>query len=197
MRVSNTYATDTILFKDVIPDYQTFISSEQAVETIPNINIFDNGTVVETAPALQTIYRLIKRRYMNCQIAFSTEDDFLNAFWEKLEINVPNYYDRYFRYQTFLKMTDKELLNVGEVIENYVEHTDEAVEAPLDEPLENITNQTASRQYADKAARLRQRIQSAQYALINDFLSYFKPLFMKIFPQTVYVDCSSEDDEEQ
>ena len=183
-----TMANDSILYKNAVGSYNEFIATEQATETLENIIVYDAETrePIQYSEYMPNIYRLLLRAYRNSEIAYSNISDFLDGLWMLIEMHVPNFMERYNRYQQLLKMTDKELLNSGEYIGNFIENTNEQYENPLDEPLKNITNQNSSRNYGDYAGRIRSQIYNARMTLITDFTQQFKDLFLRLNSKSYY-----------
>lgn len=178
-------AINTLYFKDVCKDYDTFVSSEVAQETISNFPKMyvttDEGFRVEVdlVTTLTDCYRLLYRRYKNWEIAYINPSDFYDILWELIEMHLPNYVERYNHYTRLLQLTDSDLLSNDITINNFVEHTDSEVEDPLNTVIPSVTNQDSSKSFAGKAQRLRQIINTTQYNLKNDFLNKFKFLFLR------------------
>lgn len=178
--VETSCSLDTIKFKTVIPDYPTFINSQVAIDTIQNFTVWGkNGEIIPIETWGNNIFRLLFRRYKNWEINYDNVDDFLDALWERLEIQIPNYYMRKIRYEQLLSLTDNELLSTGRYISNFVDHSDETVEDPLNSILKNLTSQNSSQNFGDFSGRIRQQIYNAQMNLINDFLKFFNNLFVR------------------
>lgn len=178
----NENAIDSILFKNAIGNYEDFMSTPIAVETLPYIHCYDVETRKEITSSeyMPNIYRLLLREFRNSQINFSTIDDFLDMLWSLLENHVPNFIERYNQYQRLLKLTDDDLLSLGTSIINVVENTNDQPDEPLKVPLKNVTNQQSSRTYSDKPSKIRGQIYSSQMTIINDFLDKFRWLFIRI-----------------
>ena len=176
--------SDTLYFKDVVGTFEEFIATPVAVETIPNVKIYNNSIIVEKEVWQKEVYRVLMRRYKNWQISCYMTDDFLDMLWERIEIHTPNYFERKNRYDQFLRMTDTELLTQNKIISNLVEHTDDRVDNPLDEELKNVSSQTATKSFGDYANRLRSQIYNAQATLLEDYLKKFKSLFIMLTTKT-------------
>lgn len=178
----NENAIDSILFKNAIGNYEDFMSTPIAVETLPYIHCYDVETrnEITSYEYMPNIYRLLLREFRNSQINFSTIDDFLDMLWSLLENHVPNFIERYNQYQRLLKLTDDDLLSLGTSIINVVENTNDQPDEPLKVPLKNVTNQQSSRTYSDKPSKIRGQIYSSQMTIINDFLDKFRWLFIRI-----------------
>lgn len=178
-------ANNTLLYKNVVGSYTDFINSKIAEETITYTIVY-KGThtdnVADTVPVAEwtaEIYRILLRHFRNYEIAFDNIDDFLDNLWERIEVHAPNYFQRKYQYNRLLSMSDKELLDNGEQISNFVEHTDDIVTEVYDK-LKNLTNQNQSKSYAAYAQRLRNQIYNSQMDLIRDFCRKFEGLFLLI-----------------
>jgi len=178
----------TLEYKYAVGSYEEFMNSEIAKETLPHIKAYDLETreVLNPSDYMPNIYRILMREYRNSEIAFEVVDDFLDKLWSTIENHVPNFIERYNRYQQYLKLTDEDLLNMGTTIMNVIRNTNDVNEEPLKEPLKNITDQTSSRRYADKASKIRGQIFNSQMTIQYDFLYHFKNLFMKLGTQPQY-----------
>lgn len=175
----------TLLYKSAVGNFDNFISTPQAEDTKNNLTIYTRENKVSIPVDFQVwskeVYRILLRRYRNWEIAYINVDDFLDSLWERIEIHTPNFYIRKAFYENLLTLSDKELLSQGQSIHNFVEHTDDVVDDPLDNVLKNITNQSADKAFSDYPSRLRSLISSAQYTLIEDYCKKFKSLFLKIY----------------
>lgn len=182
-------ANDTVLFKTICPDYNAFSTSIAAQETVSAMKVYKridgNVALMETSEWLPDIYRVVFRRYKNWEIAFENEGDFLDSFWEKLEIHAPNYLERKYRYEMYLTLSDEELFRQAESVSNFIEHSNETV-PDVFKPLQQITNQNNAALKGDKVSRLRDQIRSLQVAVLNDFLSHFKDLFLSLNTSSDY-----------
>lgn len=183
------YAQDSILYKNAVGDYDNFMSTPVAVETLPYIKCYDIDTrnVLESSEYMPNIYRLLLREYRNSQINFTTIDDFLDMLWSVLENHVPNFIERYNQYQRILSMTEDDLLSLGTSIVNVVDNTNEKPTEPLKNPLPNVTNQQSSRTYSDKPSKIRSQIYISQMTIVQDFLSNFRWLFIRLNVSGQYV----------
>lgn len=183
------HAPDSILYKNAVGDYDSFMSTPVAVETLPYIKCYDIDTrnVLESSDYMPNIYRLLLREYRNSQINFTNIDDFLDMLWSVLENHVPNFIERYNQYQRILSMTDDDLLSLGTSITNIVENTNEKPTEPLKNPLPNVTNQQSSRTYSDKPSKIRSQIYISQMTIVQDFLSNFRWLFIRLNVSGQYV----------
>lgn len=177
-------ANDTILFKDAVGEYSDFISSPQAQDVSQFCKVFEHDGLLSTVVNFDTwsaeVYRLLLRRYRNWEIAYFNVDDFLDTLWERIEIHTPNFYIRRSFYNKMLNLSDSDLLSQGYNIQNFIEHTDDVVDDPLNTLLSTITNQSSSKAFSDYLSRLRQAISSHQYSLIDDYCRKFRSLFLMI-----------------
>ncbi len=183
-------ANNTLYFKNVIGTYDEFLATQQAQDALLNIIVYQrtNGEakVADVNFWGRDVYRILLRRFRNWEIAYDNIDDFLDALWETIEIYVPNYMARKQYYSQLLAMSDKELLSLGDSINNITEWNNDVVDNPLDQPLKNITSQNSSRTYADPSNRIRYQIHTAQFTLEKDFLDKFRFLFVRMFTLVNY-----------
>lgn len=186
----NKMSDDSILYKKAVGLYSDFISSEIGKETIENMTVYrikdGSPEPVEVDEWCPFIYRILMRRYRNWQIFFENIDEFLDCLWEKLEILVPNFFLRYDRYQSFLKLTDEQLLDNGYSIQSFVDHTDDEVDNPLKDVIKTVTTQSASRTWSGTPDRLRYSIYNSNLKLVDEFLNQFKKLFIRLGATTEY-----------
>lgn len=183
------HAQDSILYKNAVGSYDNFMTTSVAIETLPYIKCYDidSREVLESSEYMPNIYRLLLREYRNSQINFTTIDDFLDMLWSVLENHVPNFIERYNQYQRILSMSDDDLLSLGTSIINVVENTNEKPIEPLKNPLPNVTNQQSSRTYSDKPSKIRSQIYASQMTIVQDFLSQFRWLFIRLNVSGQYV----------
>lgn len=174
-------ANDTLLFKDVIGNYDEFIHSTIAIETLDHIEVCtinkDGNVKVPLDEWCKEVYRILLRHFRNYEIAFDNRDDFLDLFWETIEVHTPNFYQRKGLYTRLLQMDDNELLDNGLQLSNLIEHNDDIV-ADVFAPLKNITSQTQIKNISAYSTKLRSHINTLQYNLINDFCKKFNYLFI-------------------
>lgn len=185
-------ANDTLLFKDVVGDYITFINLKQSQESSSKINIYvmkEDRSIWKGSMAqseyCQEVYRVLLRRFRNSEIAYDNVDDFLDRLWETIEIYAPNYFIRKSTYEVYLSLSDKDLIDNGMSISNFVEHTDDAVD-DVWEPIKTLTNQNQSKDVSGIAGRLRQHIASARHTVLKDFLKQFNKLFLSVNTHSNY-----------
>lgn len=179
-------ANNTLLYKDAVGKYEDFIATPIAVESIASTIVYsgtrdsqDKPEVVPNEVWTKEVYRILLRHYRNYEIAYDNVDDFLDMLWERLEVHAPNYYQRKYQYGRLLQMSDKELLDNGEQISNYIEHTDDPVDNVFDK-LKNLTNQNQSKAFGAFAQKVRNQIYNSQMDLIRDFCRKFEGLFILI-----------------
>lgn len=185
-------ANNTLLYKDAVGKYDDFISSTIAVETIPHTLVYNGTRDVDENPErvpsdvwTKEVYRILLRHFRNWEIAFDNIDDFLDMLWERIEVHAPNFYQRRYQYNRLLQMSDDELLDNGERISNYIEHTDDPVNKVFDK-LKNISNQSQDKSYGAYAQKLRSQIYNSQMDLIRDFCKKFNGLFLLIGTSSSY-----------
>lgn len=185
----NEHAQDSILFKNAVGSYDDFMGTPVAVQTLQYMKCYDSATreVLESSKYMPNVYRLLLREFRNREICFTTIDDFLDMLWSVIENHTPNFMERYYRYQQLLTLTDDDLLSLGTSITNVVENTNDQPDDPLKTPLKNVTNQQSSRTYSDKPSKIRGQIYGAQMAIIDDYLSHFDWLFVKLGASSQYI----------
>lgn len=172
-------ADNTLLFKEVIGNYDEFVSSQIAIETIPHIKVYLNGTSnpADVSNWLPEVYRILLRHYRNWEIYFDNADDFLDLLWERIEVHAPNYFVKYFYYDKLLSLSNDELLDEGISVHNFVQHTNDVV-AEIWKPLEQITNQDAYKNIGAISTKIKGQIYAAKMDLIKSFVDKFKDLFI-------------------
>ena len=185
----NEHAQDSILFKNAVGSYDDFMSTPVAVQTLQYMKCYDSTTreALESSAYMPNVYRLLLREFRNREICFTTIDDFLDMLWSVIENHTPNFMERYGRYQQLLSLSDDDLLSLGTSITNVVENTNDQPDDPLKAPLKNVTNQQSSRTYSDKPSKIRGQIYGAQMAIIDDYLSHFDWLFVKLGSSSQYI----------
>lgn len=179
-------ANDTLLFKDVVGGFQDFTSTQQFIACAQAIKVHvmdEDGTIKTTTMAnndyAMEVYGVLIRHFRNYEIAYDSPDDFLDRLWERIEIYAPNYFIRKSVYDRYMSLTDKELIDNGVSISNFVEHTDDEVD-DVWKPIKHLTNQSQNKDVSGIAARLRQHINTAKMTVLKDFLKQFDNLFISL-----------------
>ena len=179
-------ANDTLLFKTVCPDLETFSSSEPAIDVIDNIKVYDGeGALITNQVWLKEVYRLLYRHYRNSEIAYTNESDFLYRLWEIIEMEAPNYMLRKARYQKLMSLTTKEIMSLGINISNFIENTNDRAEDVF-EPLEKINSQNSELHSGATVARLKSQLNVLQARLIQEFVTKFRTLFIRLTNSSSY-----------
>lgn len=177
---------DTLLFNQVCPDYDAFISYPEATETIDHMQVYDGeGNLVNMQIWSKELFRLINRHYRHYEIAYNNPSDFLNRMWEIIEMEFPNYMIKKSRYDKLMSMNSKEIMKLGVRITNFIENTNDRADDVF-EPLDNITSQNSELQTGDYVARLKGQLNVMQARLIQDFVSKFRTLFLRLTNKSVY-----------
>lgn len=156
----------------IFEDWKEIPQIKEVIERMKNLGITEND--------MNYCYSVILRRYRNCYIAFTNESDFYDLLSEKIEINYPNYFYRDKYYKEMLTATNEEILDKGFTISNFVEHTDEIVDKPLDTVLKQITNQSATKSNKGKIEAYKGMVSGLRARLLDEFLSAFKRMFIRL-----------------
>lgn len=169
-------ANTTIELKTLIPTFEIFSNYSIILETVSNMKMEQFAD----ENWLQDTYRLLIRRYGYSEIMYNNPDAFMDRLAERIEIHAPNYYTRRTQYNKLLALSDEELKDKGYDVENFIEHTDTEVDAPLDTLLKQLSTQSQSKGFRGTAEAIRSQIYNAQMGLIDDYMSKFKNLFIRL-----------------
>lgn len=167
-------ANSTIAFNTLLPTFEKFSNYSVISETVKHMKMskFENW--------LEDTYRLLTRRYRYSEIMYNNPDAFMDRLAERIEIHAPNYYTRKMQYDKLLSLSDEELKDKGYDVTNYIEHTDTEVIDPLNTLLNQLSSQSQNKAFRGTAEAIRSQIYNAQMGLIDDYMSKFKNLFIRL-----------------
>lgn len=168
--------TFTWKFKDVIPDYDSFIQ------------LFDEYRPAATGATeddMRFIYRLIYNEYADRTVAFCERCTFYRRFynilWNELE-----YFLKKLKIIQYIRNLDySDMLVEYETIANVANNDNRIVESPLREIIPYITTQTSSTSKGNILSKLIEASQAYETNVSEYFLVVFEKLFIDIYPDYV------------
>lgn len=177
-------ATDTIMFKDICPDYASFWNNDAGNMLRNKVVCYSHNTskpsISEFSEWSEEIYVLLFSKYRNYQIKYDDEGCFLYDLWLDILYHAPNYWARKTLYKRLLAMSDDDLVTQSQSISIFTDHTDSEVNEPLKNVIKSITNQNGNRSTIGTATAVRNYIYHFQYTLDKDFLDKFLHLFITL-----------------
>lgn len=167
--------TRTFKFKDLLPDFDSFIYNykKYAPESID----FTSDDI-----DIKTAYNLLFAKYCQSSIAFDMKSDFFRKFYLI-------FWDEFDFFQNKLKMIKylrslpvSDLLTEYETITNVANNNNEVVNSPLNELIPYISTQSSSTSKINKVNAIVRAIQSYRTNEAKYFVDKFKELFLSYFP---------------
>lgn len=183
-------ATETLMFKDICPTYEKFISNEACNLLRGNVHCYSHlnklPVLTDFGDWASNIYTLIYAKYKNYQIRYDDEGSFLYDLWLDIIFHTPNYWARKTMYERLMTMSDDELSTQYKNISIFTDHTDSEVDNPLDEVIKSITNQNGSKNTIGIATAVRNYLYHFQYTIEKDYLEKFNHLFIRLYSTANY-----------
>lgn len=169
LKMNNLFA-NTYFFKDILPDLDTFKEFLAEYTTVDNTDTFNNYC-----------YKFIFNRFCNSNIKYDTPD----AFCRHFGITYENVFDQFKVRQDIINksynLSDDEYILARQVIINNSLNDNLPAPNPLDEPLEYISNQNASRETMSKIDGYIHAIYKLTDNLLDEFLDEFRKHFISLY----------------
>ena len=167
--------TRTFKFKDLLPDFDTFINKYNCFAP-------EELEIVGDISEVKVAYNLIFSKYCQSSVAFDRPNDFyqhfFSIFWDEFD-----YFNEKLKLIKMLRhTTTSELLTEYETITNVASNNNEIVESPLSEVIPYISTQSSSTSKANKIASIVRGIQAYRSNEGKYFVDKFKNLFLSIYP---------------
>lgn len=170
----SAFAT-TILFKDIIPDEAAF---REFVE------LYTSANAQDTLHAY--LYKYIKARYCNSNIAYNNEIDFLFEFG----IDYEDYYSQFKKRKDLIDkiydLTEVELQEVERRLLTFADTPNNAFPEALDNLSEYVTNQRGDKLTSGKLKSYIEAVTRMFNRYLNDFLQKFRKHFINMYGNNEY-----------
>lgn len=170
----------TFYFQDIFPNY------EEWKNTIENEGIVDYNNP-EQSTLDEYCYKLISRQYHNCNIRYSTVNDFLGALLNVYENKFLQFKREIEITKKLYALTEEELLRVNEALSNNARNPNNIVEDPT-KPVRWFGEQVYSTLNGSKLDTYIRSLESLPSLRIFKFFGRegeemgFNDLFMQVLP---------------
>lgn len=167
--------TRTFKFKDLLPDFDTFIRkyNEFAPESL-NDDSDING--------MRTAYILIFAKFCQSSVAFDRPNDFYRQFYSILWDEFEYFNSKLILIKQLHRVSPSDLITEYETITNVAANNNEVVDSPLTEVIPYISTQSSSTSKSNKINAIVRGIQAFRSNEGKYFVDKFKNLFLSIFP---------------
>lgn len=167
--------TRTFKFKDLLPDFDTFMLKYN--EFIPELLIEEHDI-----NDMQTAYNLIFAKYCQSSVAFDRPNDFYRQFYCVIWDEMSYFIAKLHLIKELRHATPNDLLTEYETITNVAANNNEVVDSPLTEIIPYISTQSSSTSKSNKINAIVRGIQAYRSNEGKYFVDKFKNLFLSIFP---------------
>ena len=166
--------TPTFSFKDLIPDFETFIDLYQSY-MIEQLYL--------TLEEKERIYRILYNNYCNCSVAYDTPGAFYRMFFLEVYNCAEDYITKMNMIRQLRQLSIDELVKEYETISNVANNDNEMLQydSPLYHIVPYITTQSTSASKSNKANAIMRALSAYRDNQVKYFVDRFKYMFITIF----------------
>lgn len=169
----------TFYFKEIFPTEQSFL------DFLTEYNVI-NLADAENPPLAAYMYKVLFRRYHNCNVQYDTPEDFKCDLANLVE----DTFDRIKRQKAIVdkiyNLTDQELTTVTQAITNSANNPNTKVEDPT-QPLEYVGAQAFTMASSGKLQAYLTALKNMPTKYIEQLLKDAQKLFKAILPNQIYI----------
>ena len=169
----------TFYFKEIFPTQLDFTNYVTEYE-ITDLSVATNLTFAKY------LYKIMFRRFHNCNVQYDTPDDFKCDLANILEDNFEKYKKQIDLTTKMYALTDAELLRISEALANSSNNPNSVPSDPT-EPLEYIGAQAYTIAKSNKLQAYLNALRTIPTKLIEEILAECSGLFKKYIPEQIFI----------